>query len=166
METLDRTHRVASPLSERARTFYADARGIAFLVGLCGLAVAGWGWRDWRGFFDDPCRSGVSAGIVILFAGTFLFGCNISTGRRDHSGNNWIFLPMFLVGLAMGWLPAYEDRRNLWTIGGSWVAYTGLILFCIGTMFRLGASGCSAHAIVCGSRSNTAIGWSRRACTD
>jgi len=139
MEILDRTSRVASPLSARAWTFILTLGALLFSLGYVALAVAGWGWRDWRGFFDDPCRAGVSVGIVVLFAGTFLFGCNISAGRRDDSRNNWIFLPMFVVGLAMGWLPAHQDRRNFWTIGGSSVAYSGLILFGIGTFFRLGA---------------------------
>ena len=139
MESFDRSSGLASPLPERVWTFALTVAALLFSLGYVAIAVAGWGWRDWRGFFDNPCRMGVCIGMVILFTGTFLFGCNITHRRRDHSGNNWIFLPMFGVGLAMGWLPAYQDRRNICTIGGGSIAYLGLTLFIIGTIFRLAA---------------------------
>jgi len=139
MELLNRNSDPAAAMPERDRTVALTVAASLFSIAYIALSVAGWGWLDWRGFFDSPCRTGACVAIVILFAGTFLLGCNISTGRLDHARNNWIFLPMFLVGLAMGWIPAYQDRRNVWTIGGTSVAYAGLILLSVGTLFRLGA---------------------------
>jgi protein-S-isoprenylcysteine O-methyltransferase Ste14 len=115
------------------------AGALVFSLAYVALAVIGWGRHDWRGFFDSPCRAGVCVGMVVLFVGTFILGCNVCIGRRDDPGNNWIFLPMLLVGLMMGWLPAYQDRRHIWMIGGNGVAYAGLLLFGLGTIFRLGA---------------------------
>jgi protein-S-isoprenylcysteine O-methyltransferase Ste14 len=139
MEFLQTPFRFASALPERVSRIALVSGAFIFSLGYIALALAGWGWNDWRGFFDDPCRAGVSAEMIVLFVGTFFLGCNVSLGRRDHSGNNWIFLPMLLVGLAMGWLPAYHERRSLWMIGGNGLGYAGLIIFTLGTTFRLGA---------------------------
>lgn len=139
MEFFDTPLPVASSLPQRVWKLALVCGAFLFSSGYIALAVAGWGWNDWRGFFGDPCRAGVSAEMIILFVGTFLLGCNVSFGRRDHPGNNWIFVPMLLVGLAMGWLPAYHERRSLWMIGGAGVGYAGLIVFTLGTVLRLGA---------------------------
>jgi protein-S-isoprenylcysteine O-methyltransferase Ste14 len=139
MELGDLTPATTSSPAERVRQNALIVGSLLFSMAYVALAVAGWGWSDWRGYFSSPCRSGVSLGMVILFVGTFLFGCNVSTGLRDRSGNNWIFIPMFLVGLAIGWLPAHDDRRNIWTLEGILPAYAGLLIFLVGTVFRIGA---------------------------
>ncbi|HEY2587535.1 MAG TPA: isoprenylcysteine carboxylmethyltransferase family protein [Tepidisphaeraceae bacterium] len=110
-----------------------------FSLGYIAWAVAGWGWHDWRGFFDGVPRDVVSAGIVLLFVGTFSLGCNVSAGRRDEAANNWIFPVMLAVGLALGWVAPHNDHRNLHTVGGDPIAYLGAIFFLLGTILRLAA---------------------------
>ncbi|HSU69729.1 MAG TPA: isoprenylcysteine carboxylmethyltransferase family protein [Tepidisphaeraceae bacterium] len=129
---------LAHPLHRGWKVFLVAA-SLLFSLGYVALAVIAWGWRDWVGFFDGAPRSFVCLGMIVLFVGTFLFGCNVSTGRHDRPRNNWIFLPMFLVGLAMGWLPPYDDRRNIWTLAGHWAPYFGMLAFFAGTVLRIGA---------------------------
>ena len=112
---------------------------LAFSIAFVALAVTAWGWDDWTGFFRNPARAGVCVGMVALFAGTFWLGCNVSPGATDRSANNWIFLPMFLAGLALGWFPASGDRHDHWVFGGNGVRCLGLITFWAGTVIRLAA---------------------------
>jgi protein-S-isoprenylcysteine O-methyltransferase Ste14 len=89
--------------------------------------------------FASPARAEVCAALVALAAITPLCGCNVNSGRRSHGGNDWIF-PFFLImGLAMGWLSAYTDRRNIWTIGGNITRDIGLSMFLVGCTLRVAA---------------------------
>jgi protein-S-isoprenylcysteine O-methyltransferase Ste14 len=51
-----------------------------------------------------------------------------------------------VVGFVLAWLPAYTDRRGIWTIDGDVVRYMGLALFVVGSVLRL------APVFVLGSR--------------
>ena len=126
-------------VSDRSLKLLLVGGALLFSLGYVALTLAGWGWRDWRGCFDSPARTCVCAGVVALFVGTFLFGCNVSLGRRDHAANNWIFPVMLVVGLALGWTCGHDDRRNLHVIGGQRVANLGAILFLIGAVLRIAA---------------------------
>jgi hypothetical protein len=76
-----------------------------------GLAV--WGWDGWSAFMAHPARAGaVVAMVVISLAAMFTSG-NISSGRREDTKNRWIFLPFLVLGVVLGWLPAYTDRRDI-----------------------------------------------------
>jgi protein-S-isoprenylcysteine O-methyltransferase Ste14 len=63
---------------------------------------------------------------------------NLSSGRREDAKNRWIFLPIMILGILLAWLPAYTDRRDVWTIDGDAVRYVGLVLFVIGGFLRIG----------------------------
>jgi protein-S-isoprenylcysteine O-methyltransferase Ste14 len=100
-----------------------------------GLAV--WGWGGWAAFIEHPARAGAVAAIVVLsVVATFTSG-NISSGRREDTRNRWIFLPVMIVSLLLGWLPAYTDRTDLLTIDGDLVRYVGLAIFVVGSILRL-----------------------------
>jgi protein-S-isoprenylcysteine O-methyltransferase Ste14 len=125
--------------SDRLISWLLIAGSVVFSAGYVALTVTAWGWDDWRGFVLSMPRDTVCAGVVALFLGTFAFGCNVSTGRREHSGNNWIFPVMLLVGLAMGWFCGHDDRRNIHVFGSQSVADLGAILFLAGTVLRIAA---------------------------
>lgn len=115
------------------------AGSLVFSLGYVALTVTAWGWDDWRGFFLSVPRDTACAGVVVLFVGTFAFGCNVSTGRREHRGNNWIFPVMLMVGLAMGWFCGHDDRRNIRTLNWQDVAALGALLFLAGAFLRISA---------------------------
>jgi protein-S-isoprenylcysteine O-methyltransferase Ste14 len=100
-----------------------------------GLAV--WGWSGWFAFMANPARVGavitvVAASIVAMFTSG-----NLSSGQREDTKNRWILLPFLVLGFILAWLPAYTDRRDIWTIDGDTVRYLGLALFVIGCVLRL-----------------------------
>jgi protein-S-isoprenylcysteine O-methyltransferase Ste14 len=100
-----------------------------------GLAI--WGWNGWSAFMASPARAGAAvATVAISFAAMFTSG-NITSGRREDTKNRWIFVPFVIVGLTLGWLPAYTDRREIWTLGGDAVRYLGLLLYISGCILRV-----------------------------
>ena len=102
------------------------------------MTVAGWG--QWRGFMSDPARGTVCAALVILAGLTPLCGCNVGTGLRQDLANNWIFVPLLVLGLAMGWVSGYSDRHNFYTLPpgpADAVRYAGLALFGLGAALRV-----------------------------
>ena len=84
-----------------------------------------------------PARAGAVVAIVVLSIAAMFTSGNLSSGRREDTKNRWIFLPILILSLVMGWLPAYTDRREIWTIDGDVVRYFGLAMFVIGSLFRL-----------------------------
>jgi protein-S-isoprenylcysteine O-methyltransferase Ste14 len=112
---------------------------LALIVGgtalYLGLAILGWG-----GFADFFCRPALVVLTIMLFAmaGAAAFaGGSLSTGEREDRGNRWVLLAFALVGLLIGYLPAYTDRIDFWTIDGHMVRWIGLVLFCAGGALRL-----------------------------
>ena len=56
----------------------------------------------------------------------------MKTPRIDGS-----FCRFLVLGFLLGWLPAYTDRRDIWTIDGDTTRYLGLALFVVGCILRM-----------------------------
>jgi protein-S-isoprenylcysteine O-methyltransferase Ste14 len=100
-----------------------------------GLAVLGWG--GWSDFMANSARVGAVITIVVASIAAMFTSGNLSSGQREDTKNRWIFLPFLVLGFMLAWLPAYTDRRDIWTIDGDTVRYRGLALFVIGCVLRL-----------------------------
>jgi protein-S-isoprenylcysteine O-methyltransferase Ste14 len=100
-----------------------------------GLAV--WGWSGWAAFMASPARVGVVVTIVVASIAAMFTSGNLSSGQREDTKNRWILLPFLVLGFILAWLPAYTDRRDIWTIDGDTVRYLGLAFFVIGCVLRL-----------------------------
>src|SRR5262245_2614323 len=96
-------------------------RFVFIVVGGCvygcvytGLAILGWG--GFRPFF---CYPALIALVLVLFAlsvAAFFADGNLSSGVREARSNRSV-LPVFaIIGFLNAYLPAYTDRRDLWTI--------------------------------------------------
>jgi protein-S-isoprenylcysteine O-methyltransferase Ste14 len=109
------------------------AVNVALYVGL-----AAWGWGGWSALMAHPARAAAIVAIVGLSVVAMFTSGNISSGRREDTRNRWVLLPILFLGLLLGWLPAYTDRREIGTIDGDAVRYTGLALFLIGNVLRIG----------------------------
>jgi protein-S-isoprenylcysteine O-methyltransferase Ste14 len=109
------------------------AVNVALYVGL-----AAWGWGGWSALMAHPARAASVVAIVGLSVVAMFTSGNISSGRREDTRNRWILLPILFLGLLLGWLPAYTDRRDIGTIDGDAVRYTGLVLFVVGNVLRIG----------------------------
>jgi protein-S-isoprenylcysteine O-methyltransferase Ste14 len=112
---------------------------LAFIViGTCayaGLAVLG--WRGFRPFFS---HGALTVLVVVLFALSilsFFAGGNLNAGVREDRGNRWV-IPVFgVIGFLNAYLPAYTDRKDLWTIDGDAIRWLGVVLFAAGGALRI-----------------------------
>jgi protein-S-isoprenylcysteine O-methyltransferase Ste14 len=99
------------------------------------LAVIGEGGAG-RFFSVPQLTSLVIVSAVLIIAAAFTSG-NVSPGIREDRSNRWVFIVFGLVGLVAGWLPAFDDRHNILTFGGSNVRWIGVMLFGVGGLIRL-----------------------------
>ena len=100
-----------------------------------GLAILGWG--GFAAFFSHPPLVVVAlATLVLAVMGMFSSG-NISPGEREDRGNRWVLVVFAAIGVLAAWLPAYLDRKDIWTIGGDTVRWIGVFLFIAGGVLRL-----------------------------
>lgn len=99
-----------------------------------GLAVLGWG--GFAAFFSHPPLIGLTITVLALTGAALFSGGNLSTGVREDRRNRWIFVPLTILGLLGAYLPAYTDRRDLWTLDGDAVRWLGLILSIAGGALR------------------------------
>lgn len=100
-----------------------------------GLAVAGEG--GFAAFFEHTARVALlGVGLALACAGLFS-EAGLRAGIREDRSNRWIFVPLAIIGLLSGWLPAWSDRRDFLTIDGDAVRWLGVALFATGGVLRL-----------------------------
>jgi protein-S-isoprenylcysteine O-methyltransferase Ste14 len=112
---------------------------LGFIVlGACayiGLAILGWG--GFRPFFSHPALIALVAVLFVLSILSFFAGGNLNAGLREDRGNRWV-LPVFgVIGFLNGYLPAYMDRKEVWTIDGDTIRWIGVALFAAGGALRI-----------------------------
>jgi protein-S-isoprenylcysteine O-methyltransferase Ste14 len=101
------------------------------------LGLAAWGEGGLAAFMAHPA-------LVALALATYGFGFialftagSLSRGEREDTANRWVIFAFALIGLVDGFLPAWTDRRGLWTIDGETVRWFGTALFCLGCALRI-----------------------------
>jgi protein-S-isoprenylcysteine O-methyltransferase Ste14 len=106
--------------------------------GICvygGLAVLGWG--GFRPFFSHPPLAALAVAMFALSGVAFFAGGNLSPGVREARSNRWVIAAFAIVGFLNAYLPAYTDRRELWTIDADTIRWVGVVLFAAGGAFRI-----------------------------
>jgi protein-S-isoprenylcysteine O-methyltransferase Ste14 len=99
------------------------------------LAVLGWGGP--AAFFSHPALIALAVAIFVMAGASFFAGGNLSPGLREDRGNRWVLIAFLLLGLLDAYLPAYTDRKELWTIDGDTTRWLGVVLFVAGGALRL-----------------------------
>jgi protein-S-isoprenylcysteine O-methyltransferase Ste14 len=114
--------------------------GLAFLtivgtLAYLGLAVLGWG--GFAAFFAHPARIAVAIAVFVMSGAALFSGANLSPGEREDRANRWVIIAFALIGLLSAYLPAYTDRKGLWTLDGDAVRWPGVVLFAAGGALRI-----------------------------
>jgi len=100
-----------------------------------GLAVLGWG--GFRSFFSHAPFVALVVILLALSVAASFAGGNVSAGVREARGNRWVILVFVIIGFLNAYLPAYTDRRELWTIDGDTIRWIGVALFAVGGALRI-----------------------------
>ena len=101
------------------------------------LALAVLGWGGLGAFFSHPARIALAIVTFVLAAVALFSGGNLSAGVREDRANRWVLVAFLALGLLAGYLAAYTDRTELWTLDGDTVRCLGVGLFAAGGMLRI-----------------------------
>jgi protein-S-isoprenylcysteine O-methyltransferase Ste14 len=113
-------------------------RLLFIVIGSCtyaGLAVLAWG--GFRPFFSHPALRALVLVLFALSGAAFFAGGNLSPGVREARGNRWVIAVFIIIGFLNAYLPAYTDRKELWTIDGDTSRWFGVVLFAAGGALRI-----------------------------
>jgi protein-S-isoprenylcysteine O-methyltransferase Ste14 len=100
-----------------------------------GLAVLGWG--GFAAFFSQAALIALAITFFLLVGVALFSGGNLSPGEREDRSNRWIIVAFAVIGLLAAYLPAYADRKGLWTFDGDAIRWLGVVLFAAGGALRL-----------------------------
>ena len=100
-----------------------------------GLAILGWGGL--AAFFSHPALVALGVAMAALACVSLFAGGSLSPGVREDRSNRWVITAFALLGLLNGFLPAYADRLDFWSIDGDSTRWLGVLLFAIGGALRI-----------------------------
>ncbi len=110
------------------------ANAVATVVYL-GLAVLGWG--GFAAFFSHPALVVVVLATIIMAIVSLFTSGNLSSGEQEDRGNRWVLAAFAIIGIVAAWLPAYTDRKDIWTTDGDAIRWIGVALFIAGGVLRM-----------------------------
>ena len=99
-----------------------------------GLSVLGW---EGAAFFANPARNALAMVTLAMALAALFAGGNLSSGVREDRGNRWVIAAFGALGLFIGFLPAYTDRIDFWTIDGDVIRWLGVGIYAAGGALRL-----------------------------
>jgi len=100
-----------------------------------GLAVLGWG--GFGAFFSHPALLVVVVATFAMSIAALFSAGNLSAGEREDRSNRWVILVFTVIGLLAAYLPAYTDRKEIWTLDGDTTRWIGVALYIAGGTLRI-----------------------------
>jgi protein-S-isoprenylcysteine O-methyltransferase Ste14 len=100
-----------------------------------GLGILGWG--GFAAFFSHPARIALIIATLAMAIAALFSGGNLSPGVREDRSNRWVLIAFLTIGLLDGYLPAYTDRTELWTVDGDATRWLGVVLYVAGGVLRI-----------------------------
>ncbi len=71
------------------------------------------------------------AGVALFSSG------HLGAGEREDRSNRWVIAALGVLGFLVAYIPAYTDRKELWTLDGDAVRWLGVVLFVAGGALQL-----------------------------
>lgn len=110
---------------------------LTIAITLAYLALAIFGRGGFAAFFAHPPLVATAIVLLALGVAALFTESNVSSGEREDRSNRWVLAAFGVLGLLLGYLPAYTDRIDFWTFGGEGVRWLGVVLFAAGGVLRL-----------------------------
>ena len=111
------------------------ATTVVSMLAYLGLAVLGWG--GFAAYFSHPARIALTFTLFALTGAALFSRGNLSPGEREDRSNRWVVAVFGVIGLLLAYLPAYTDRKGIWTLDGDAVRWLGVVLFAAGGALRI-----------------------------
>ncbi|WP_011296218.1 methyltransferase family protein [Cupriavidus necator] len=111
--------------------FFTLAGTLAYLA----LPILGWGGIG--PFFAHPARTALAVVTMALAVAAIFSGGNISSGEREDRSNRWVLAAFGVLGLLSGFVPAWNDRIDFWTLDGDAMRWFGVFVYAAGGVLRL-----------------------------
>ena len=108
---------------------------LAGTLAYLGLAVLGWGGL--AAFFAHPSLIALVILTILMSLAGLLSRANVNPGMQEDRGNRWVLAAFGVIGLLAGWLPAYTDRIDVWTLDGTALRWIGVLLYAAGGVLRI-----------------------------
>jgi protein-S-isoprenylcysteine O-methyltransferase Ste14 len=99
------------------------------------LAILGMGGP--AAFFSHKPLVVLTVATCVMVVAALFAGGNVSSGVREDRGNRWVLAAFGLLGLLAGYLPAWDDRYQFWTIDDDTMRWHGVVVFAVGGALRL-----------------------------
>ena len=113
-------------------------RAMLILLGTAAyLGLALLGWDGITAFFSHPALIALAIVLFGLAVVSLIAGGNLSPGIREDRSNSWVIIAFSVIGLLLGYLPAWTDHNELWTLDGDTVRWLGVVLFAAGGALRI-----------------------------
>ncbi|MDL5593825.1 isoprenylcysteine carboxylmethyltransferase family protein [Bacillus subtilis] len=110
---------------------------VAVLATLAYLGLAMWGIGGVAVFFSHGSLVVVALATLVMVVVSLFSEVNLSSGEREDRANRWVLPAFGVIGLVSGFLPAYCDRIDFWTVGSEGTRWLGALLFIAGGALRL-----------------------------
>lgn len=94
-------------------------------------------WGGVAAFFAHPPFVALAVVLLLIALLAVRAGGGISAGEREDRANRWVLWAFTVLGLAIGFFPAYADRLNVWTFDGDAVRWLGVVMFAVGCVVRI-----------------------------
>jgi protein-S-isoprenylcysteine O-methyltransferase Ste14 len=101
------------------------------------LALTALGWGGWTALVANSARAAFVIVVVVMTLVALASPVNMSSGEREDVGNRRIFAPTVAGLLLLTWLMPFMDRRDLWTLDGDAVRWTGVVVLVGGGVLRI-----------------------------
>jgi len=101
------------------------------------FSLAVLGWRGLAAFFSHPTLVALAVITAILAIVSCFAGGNLSSGVREDRSNRWVLIAFGIIGLLDGYVPAYTDRIEFWTIDHDVTRWLGVMVFAAGAPLRI-----------------------------
>ena len=113
-------------------------RALSVLAGMAAyLALAIYGFGGFAAFFAQPALIVLTVVLFVITVAAIFAGGGLSIGEQEDRSNRWVLIPFAVIGLALGFVPAYTDRIGFLMIDGDAIRWVGVVLFAIGGALRI-----------------------------